>query len=549
MRNLISTILLFSCTLAIAQSTYVPLNADYYHLLDKTEVVSGENAKYHTSQKPYRRDFVSQQVLQNDTLINESIGDYLIDDNNEWGTNKRTKPFNRTLYNNLNGAAYTYQSDDFMIVANPVLNLQYGKSSALDASLFQNTKGVEIRGWVDKKIGFYSILTDNQISFPQYLNNYTQSWGALAGEGFYKPFKTNGYDYISARGYITASPIKHVQLQFGHDKNFIGNGIRSLSLSDNSNAYLFLKAQTTVWKFQYTNLFAQMSTQSQGTNQLYPRKYFAMHHLSLNVLKNLNIGLFESIVFGRKDSLSAGSFDANYLNPIIFYRWAEQNNGSPDNANIGMDIKYNLFKTAQLYGSVFIDEFIFSNVKAGKGAWENKQALQFGAKYFNVFTVKGLDAQVEYNYIRPYTYTHADNYSNYTNYGQALAHPMGANIKELMGIIRYQPNAKLLLKLQGTYYIQGVDTSANTGKYNFGGDIFKSYNNVSAHHLTGNTITQGVKNTTAHIQVSANYMLYHNLFIDAIYGYRKSTAGSLAGNETYFTLGLRLNIATKQTLF
>ena len=40
----------------------------------------------------------------------------------------------------------------------------------------------------------------------------------------------------------------------------------------------------------------------------------------------------------------------------------------------------------------------------------------------------------------------------------------------------------------------------------------------------------------------------HNLFIDAMYGYRKSTAGALAGNETYFTLGLRLNIATKQSL-
>ena len=72
---------------------------------------------------------------------------------------------------------------------------------------------------------------------------------------------------------------------------------------------------------------------------------------------------------------------------------------------------------------------------------------------------------------------------------------------------------------------------------------------MSAHHLTGNIITQGVKNTTAHLQVSANYMLYHNLFIDAMYGYRKSTAGALAGNETYFTLGLRLNIATKQSLF
>ncbi len=33
---------------------------------------------------------------------------------------------------------------------------------------------------------------------------------------------------------------------------------------------------------------------------LLDRKYAAMHHLSMNVTKWLNIGLFEGVIFGRK---------------------------------------------------------------------------------------------------------------------------------------------------------------------------------------------------------------------------------------------------------
>ncbi len=50
-----------------------------------------------------------------------------------------------------------------------------------------------------------------------------------------------------------------------------------------------------------------------GKDTLLDRKYSAMHHLSLNVTKNLNIGLFEGVIFGRKNH-----FDFQYLNPNYF---------------------------------------------------------------------------------------------------------------------------------------------------------------------------------------------------------------------------------------
>ena len=70
----------------------------------------------------------------------------------------------------------------------------------------------------------------------------------MPGVGFYKTFKQNGVDYFDARGYITFNAAKYIDFQFGYDKNFIGNGYRSMFLSDWGNSYLFLKINTRIWK-------------------------------------------------------------------------------------------------------------------------------------------------------------------------------------------------------------------------------------------------------------------------------------------------------------
>ena len=47
-------------------------------------------------------------------------------------------------------------------------------------------------------------------------------------------------------------------MQFGHGKHFIGDGYRSLFLSDNSFNYPFLRIETKLGKLQYTNLYAEL---------------------------------------------------------------------------------------------------------------------------------------------------------------------------------------------------------------------------------------------------------------------------------------------------
>jgi hypothetical protein len=53
--------------------------------------------------------------------------------------------------------------------------------------------------------------------------------------------------------------------------------------------------------------------------------------LGFDVGKKLNLGFFESVM--------ADQANFNYLNPIIFFRWVEQNLGTPDKVMLGTDFK------------------------------------------------------------------------------------------------------------------------------------------------------------------------------------------------------------------
>jgi hypothetical protein len=146
--------------------------------------------------------------------------------------------------------------------------------------------------------------------------------------------------------------------------------------SDAGNSNLFLKLNTRIWKINYQNLFMELhAAEIPGGDKLLPKKYAAMHHLDVSVNKWLNIGLFEGVVFGRRDR-----FDFGYLNPIIFYRSIEQQNGSFDNSVAGLDVKANLAKKIQLYGQLSLDEFLLSEIKKNRGWWANKWGIQIGAK-------------------------------------------------------------------------------------------------------------------------------------------------------------------------
>ena len=114
-------------------------------------------------------------------------------------------------------------------------------------------------------------------------------------------------------------------------------------------------------------------------------------------------------MFSEDDSTGTDHFRLDYLNPVIFYRAIEQQNGSSDNVILGLDVKWNAARKLSFYGQFILDEFVLDHIMDGDGWWANKFAIQGGAKYIDAFGVPNLDLQGEVNIVRPYTYSHNTN--------------------------------------------------------------------------------------------------------------------------------------------
>ena len=153
------------------------------------------------------------------------------------------------------------QSEDYWFTIDPIFDLAIGKDTDADFTYtYNNTRGVYVQGGLGNKLSFSASVYESQGRFAQYYNQYAESLKAfgpdpaiIPGRGIAKRFKDDAYDYPVAEGYLSYSPAKFLNVQFGHGKNFIGDGYRSLLQSDVSSPYPYLKLNTKFWNIKYTN--------------------------------------------------------------------------------------------------------------------------------------------------------------------------------------------------------------------------------------------------------------------------------------------------------
>ena len=142
---------LFCCFTGViyAQSSFVPLNEDYYHTIDRYEVKSGKvTSQLFTTVKPYRR---SDIVAFIDTLQKQEIFtskadvfnyDYFRNDSWEWSraeTSDSRKPFLKKLYRKKSDLAHVDQ-EAFDLHLNPVLYLGIGNDSRREDMVYINAR-------------------------------------------------------------------------------------------------------------------------------------------------------------------------------------------------------------------------------------------------------------------------------------------------------------------------------------------------------------------------------------------------------------------------
>lgn len=476
----------------LKSNAIIPFSYQRYHRYEAVMNRVGNNA--HTAVKPYTFNYV-------DTYFD------LEEERSSLLKKKRTwlgrKWFNEHFFE--------VAGDDYWFVVDPGVDLQIGRDINEQINTFNNTRLVNVSGGIGRQITFGASIQESQATFAGYFEREVRrrapdggNPGIVPGRGIAEDGGENIFDYPVATGYVNYKPSRYFDLQLGHGQHFIGDGYRSLVLSDNSQPFPYFKLNTKFWKLDYTVLYTSLrDVRSEVTaDDSFRTKFMTHHYLSWNATKRLNLGFFESVLW--QDDNQRG-FDFNYINPVIFYQVIELQTGSRGgNALLGVTAKYKFSDLITGYGQLALDEFAGSSVADGEGSFKNKSAYQIGLKWQNAFKVPELMMQLEYNRVRPYTYSHNTVVLNYGNSNQSLAHPWGASFYETILISRYTKNrwygiAKAIYGERGYDFLQNGDTAF------YGGNIYRTEDDRIAD--TGNRTAQGNRSNFFYGHIEAGYLI------------------------------------------
>lgn len=511
---LTGSVMAFSAFSAFSQT--VPLSHEVENKYGR--VLYGVGNKFHSSIHSYFKQEIDSLGMQEQEPLPELF--------------KNTETF---LYRKLfSEHLVEIEKPDYSLYLDFLPDFQIGREFSEEKTTWLNTRGFALQGKIGEKVYFYTDFYENQAVFPGFLDEFARQEKIVPGQGKHKSYSDGkGFDYAYATGFVSYSPSQHFNFQLGNSKQFIGDGYRSMLLSDAGFNYPSLKVTSTLGPLRYMIMWAQFQD-LQAPEITYERghrkKWGVVHYLDWNISNRVSIGLFESVIWQNADSTGKRGFDVQYLNPIIFFRPVEFSVGSPDNALVGMNIKVEPFDKAAVYGQLSLDEFKFKEVFGGDGWWANKYGIQLGFKTFDLFRVKDLNWLLEYNTARPYTYSQRYPIINYGHYNQSLGHPQGANFRELLSVATYGLN-RWRFRGQVVFSQYGLDPADSL---NYGKDIYKSY--LTREQDYGNQTLQGRKTNLYYGSLQVGYLLNpkNNLRLQTGFTLRRESGS----NQAWFSFGL-----------
>ncbi len=407
-------------------------------------------------------------------------------------------------------------------------------SSNADKSnkVYMNTRGYDLSGNIGKKFYFQTDLYETQGSFPAYTDSLIRKSGAITFQSRYKNLKNRGYDWTYSTARLIYTPNKHLLFNLGYGTNSIGDGYRSVLLGDYNTPYPYFRTAISFGNFQYSVMYSQYITDYNAYTYAegYPRKWGQTYFLDWHATKNLNLGIFNAVISSIENAEHKRDFGFTHFSPIIFLHASKSPSGLANNDIYGLNLKYFILPSIVAYGQFMLDN-------AGSEDWQKRYGFQLGVRSGNLFKIQNLNAQIEFNTVRPYSYAADTLTTAYTHNNQSLAHPLGANFKEGIFIVDYSLK-RWYFRLEGIVAKYGVDSS----KYvDYGMDVTKP---LYMHSVTDNVSTgQGLDTKMMYADARVAYVFNKktNMRLEAGATYRKEKNSLNNYTDTYFYFGVRMS--------
>jgi hypothetical protein len=472
---------LFFASVSRAQLIYQPYSYQFYQKLNNAVYSPSNNL--HTSIKPYLiADSSTIRPLYDSLLMLKA-------------DNKGKSWFYRKLFRQhlieVNEKEYTFYLDYLP-------DLQLGREFNEPKTVWLNTRGYQLGGTIGSKFFFYTSGFESQGRFANYKTDYINTVGMVPGEAYDKSYGKLTKDWSYTTALIGYAPTKSISIVLGNDKTFIGDGYRSVLLSDYAAAYPLLRFTANLGKnVQYMAMWAYMQDQNATQFSSFSnnrRKWGSFHYIDWNITNRASVGFFNALIAEEANDQGVyHGFDINYINPLFFVSSMGPSKPAPDHTLFGFNGKYKVLDKTTVYGQFLVDQ-------ASGGDNGSRNAWQLGFRGADLFKVNKLNYLFEYNTSAPYTYSSQYPIVNYAQFSEQLADPLGANFKEFVGILNYSLG-KFDLQGQINYAKYGL----NTAGINYGKDINLA-DNINLPSAAGGT-GQGLSTTLKYAEGTIAYLL------------------------------------------
>ena len=212
--------------------------------------------------------------------------------------------------------------------------------------------------------------------------------------------------------------------------------------------------------------------------QIFHSKYIALNYITLRPFKTLYFSLGSSAIIADAENLNIG-----YFIPIMYYTALDQSfnsqvNNAGQNSQFFFDISWDAFKMAWVYGSLFIDE-LRAATAFDPDEQRNIISWKLGAQS-KTFTSLNFKAGIEYTQVRPGTYTHYIETTNYEHAGYTMGYFSGENSDVLSLSIQAKPIPKMRVIVNLEKYRKGsVLTHSSSAKSMTGLALLSEYDQVN----------------------------------------------------------------------
>lgn len=418
-------------------SQIFPVNPSYNTLLDHQNLDSSWSI--HTSLKP---------------VLDERLNPFL-----QWGSNLPPVKGKRKVWTHLTQEhLLEFDKDEVYISLDPMIDLTLMRDQADTSArgmLFANWRGLRCAGRFGSQVSFQTDFVEVQTRPAEWQREWMDSLQVYPGYGRFKPFQVDAYDFAVSTGSLQYRPMKSLTLRIGSERQFIGNGYRSLLWSDAIFPTPFVQGRwiAPTRKWQYSSSFHLLQTlerlpQGEVPESLFKRKGASVNYLSLKPWRGAELGIFECVIWNMYDSSGTHGPDIGAYIPVLGMNTALHLNDTLNNSLAGFNLSQYVRRNFMLYGQLLLDHFN-----------ETRMGWQTGCRLFDA-GLQGLNLLLEWNHGSSYLYSFESRLQSYSHIQQSIGHPAGGSFDEFVARLDYR-RKRWGGRMYGSYLDQEISAAAD----------------------------------------------------------------------------------------